>query len=64
MQAEEEVRVLKQQHKQLTSKLEACHKQQMQVPDALMALQTAFRCWPAWLSSLIWPNHRHRNTRR
>ena len=49
MQAEEEVRVLKQQHEQLTSKLEACHKQQMQVLAAHAALSTAFWFWPAWL---------------
>ena len=57
MQAEEEVRVLKQQHEQLTLKLEARHKQQMQVLAALAALSTAFWFWPAWLNRLTWPNH-------
>ena len=52
MQAEEEVRLLQQQHEQLTSKLEARHKQQIQVLAALAVLQIAFGCWPAWLSSL------------
>ena len=56
MQAEEEVRALKQQHEQLTSKLEARHKQQMQVVVTLTALQIAVGCWPAWLSSLRWHN--------
>ena len=59
MQAEGEVRLLMQQHEQLTSKLEARHKQQMQVHATLAALQAAFGLWPVWLNRLTWPNYHH-----